>query len=57
MYAYINALESAGARTVPLIFDNPNVAEEIAKIDSLNGIFFCGGDGGAAYLEFGRLVF
>ena len=50
-------MEQAGARAVPLIYDNPNVDEELAKIDHLNGVFFCGGDGGDEYLAFGRKVF
>ena len=54
MASYINFLESSGARTVPLIYDNPNVTQELEKIDHLNGIFYCGGDGSPAYLEFGR---
>ena len=56
-HSYIGALESAGARTVPLIYDNPNVEEELAKLDHLNGVFYCGGDGGAEYLAFGRKIF
>jgi hypothetical protein len=57
MASYINALASAGARTVPLIFDNPKTQDELDKIDKLNGVFYCGGDGGNAYLEFGRKVY
>ena len=57
MASYINALSSAGARTVPLIFDNPKTQEELDKVDSLNGVFYCGGDGGNQYLEFGKKVF
>lgn len=57
MASYINALASAGARTVPLIYDNPNIQEELAKLDHLNGVFYCGGDGGDAYWEFGRQVY
>lgn len=57
MASYINALSSAGARTVPLIFDNPNTQEELEKVESLNGVFYCGGDGGDAYLEYGRKIY
>ena len=58
MAAYIYALESAGARTVPLIFDSEDSESEFQKIDKLNGILFCGG---AAidddYESFGRAVY
>jgi gamma-glutamyl hydrolase len=57
MASYINALSSAGARTVPLIFDSPNTQIELDKIDKLNGVFYCGGDGGNEYLDFGRKVY
>ncbi len=57
MASYINAIQSAGARTVPLIFDNPESDQELAKMDHLNGVFYCGGDGSKEYLEFGRKVF
>jgi len=44
MSSYIDFLKSAGARTVPLIYDS-NVEKELAKIDHLNGVFYCGGSG------------
>ena len=56
MAAYIQHIEAAGGRAVP-IFYNGNITEEIAKLDKLNGIFYCGGDGGDDYLAFGKLVY
>jgi gamma-glutamyl hydrolase len=56
MASYINFLESAGARTVPLIFDG-KAEDELAKIDHLNGVFYCGGGAGGAYDVFGKSVY
>ena len=56
MASYISALESAGARTVPIIFGG-DLETELAKIDKLNGVFFCGGSGTPEYDIFGRKVF
>ncbi len=54
MASYINSLSAAGARTVPLIFNNPNMTEELEKMDKINGVFYCGGDAVGPYWEFGR---
>jgi hypothetical protein len=51
MSAYIDYLKSAGARTVPLIFSG-DLETELAKIDHLNGVFFCGGSAGKDYQAF-----
>lgn len=56
MASYINYLESAGARTVPLLFDG-DLDTELAKIDHLNGVFFCGGGAEGPYDDFGKAVF
>lgn len=56
MSAYINSLESAGARTVPLIY-NGNKQEQLDKIDHLNGVFYAGGGAGGAYDVFGKAVY
>ncbi|TNV86234.1 hypothetical protein FGO68_gene7623 [Halteria grandinella] len=56
MKSYIDHLESAGARTVPLIFD-ANLEEQLSKIDSLNGVFYCGGGAGGKYDTFGKAVY
>ncbi len=56
MASYISALNSAGARTVPIIYDG-DLQTELAKINHLNGVFFCGGSGTTEYTEFGRKVF
>jgi gamma-glutamyl hydrolase len=56
MASYINHLESAGARTVPLIFDG-DLKQELAKLDHLNGVFYCGGGADGPYDVFGKAVF
>jgi len=56
MASYINHLESAGARTVPLIYDG-DLKTELAKLDHLNGVFYCGGGAGGDYDIFGKAVF
>ena len=55
MASYINHLESAGARTVPLIFDG-DLETELAKLDHLNGVFYCGGGAEGPYDDFGRAI-
>lgn len=55
--SYIQALEASGSRTIPLFFDTANLTEELAKLDHLNGVQYCGGDGSPEYLEFGRHVY
>jgi len=56
MSAYVDTLKASGARTVPLICDG-DLDTELAKIDKLNGVFFCGGSGGAGYDDFAEKVF
>lgn len=56
MASYINILESAGARTVPLIYD-ADLNSQLSKIDHLNGVFYCGGGAGGAYDVFGKAVY
>lgn len=56
MASYINYLESAGARTVPLIFDG-DVDKELAKLDHLNGVLYCGGSAAGDYDVFGKKVY
>ena len=56
MASYINHLESAGARTVPLIFDG-DLKQELAKLDHLNGVLYCGGGADGPYDIFGKAVF
>jgi len=56
MASYINILESAGARTVPLIFDG-DLQTELKKLDYLNGVFYCGGGAEGPYDVFGKAVF
>eukprot|EP00347_Sterkiella_histriomuscorum_P022553 403338055 len=54
MKSYVDFVESAGARVVPLVVGEP---EEVTlqKLQKLNGVVFPGGDGD--YLEYGRYVF
>ena len=54
--AYVSMLESAGARTVPLIFD-ADLESQLSKIDHLNGVFYCGGGALGDYYTFGKAVF
>ena len=56
MASYIHALESAGARAVPLIYDG-DLETELAKLDHLNGVFYCGGGAEGDYNVFGKAVF
>lgn len=53
MAAYVKFMEAAGARVVPLIWDEP---EEVTmeKLSKLNGVLFPGG--GGDYLEYGRTI-
>jgi hypothetical protein len=55
--SYVQAIESSGARVVPLIYDSADQAAEIAKLDHVNGVQYNGGDGGDDYLKFGRKVY
>ncbi len=54
MQAYVDWLESAGARVVPLV-NGASEAETRATLSGLNGVLFPGGDGN--YSAYGRLVF
>ena len=56
MQTYVLAMESSGARTVPLFCDG-DIDEELAKVDNLNGILFCGGDNQDDYVAFGKQVY
>jgi gamma-glutamyl hydrolase len=54
MASYVDWLEAAGARVVPLILGEP---EEITrdKLSKLNGIFLPGGDGDFFY--YGKFIY
>jgi len=54
MHSYVDFIQSAGARVVPLIMSEP---EEVTldKLSKVNGVLFPGGDGD--YLEYGEFVF
>lgn len=53
MAAYVKYMQIAGARVVPLIWNEP---EEVTleKLSHLNGVLFPGGDGD--YVEYGRKI-
>ncbi len=50
---YVQFLESAGARVVPIIYGNP-IEGEMAKLDHVNGLLFPGGDAPEEYLIWGK---
>ena len=54
MKSYVQWLQAAGARVVPLVRGEPE-AETLRKLAGLNGVLFPGGDGD--YEEFGRFIF
>ena len=54
MTAYVQFMESAGARVVPLVVGESKEVT-LEKLSKLNGVLFPGGDGD--YLEFGRFIF
>jgi len=58
MAAYINWIESAGGRAVPLIYDK-DWSDTEAKLAHLNGVLYCGGsaDDDEQYMSYGKKVF
>lgn len=54
MKAYVQWLQAAGARVVPLVRGEPE-DETLRKLAGVNGVLFPGGDGD--YEEFGRFIF
>jgi len=54
MAAYVQFMEAAGARVVPLVVGE-TWDVTLNKIERLNGILFPGGDGD--YVEYGRAIF
>ncbi|CDW89850.1 peptidase c26 family protein [Stylonychia lemnae] len=56
--SYVDYLEASGARVVPLIYGSGNDDAELAKIDKLQGVFYCGGTAGQqTYKDFGKRIF
>lgn len=54
MQAYVNFMESAGARVVPILStDSESVVAD--KLSKVNGVLFPGGDGD--YLEVGKIIY
>lgn len=52
MASYVEFMTSAGARVVPLIFEEPQETT-LAKLDKINGVLFPGGAGSYhAWAEF-----
>jgi len=54
MKSYVDSVEAAGARVVPIIVGEPWQVT-MDKLSKMNGVIFPGGDGD--YLEFGRKLF
>ena len=54
MTAYVEFLESAGARVVPLVVGESKEVT-LDKLSKLNGVLLPGGDGD--YMEYGRFIF
>ena len=54
MEAYVEFMEAAGARVVPLIATDPTSKTD-EKLKILNGVLFPGGDGD--YLEIGDHIY
>jgi len=54
MKSYVDWVEAAGARVVPLIVGESE-EDTLEKLKKLNGVIFPGGDGD--YLEYGRYIF
>lgn len=54
MTAYVDFIQTAGARVVPLIAGEPKEVT-LEKLSKLSGVLFPGG--GGDYLEFGRFIF
>lgn len=54
MAAYVRFIESAGARVVPIIWDEPEdiIIEKVSKLD---GVLYPGG--GGDYINAGKIVF
>lgn len=53
MAAYVKFMEAAGARVIPLIWNEPKEVT-MDKLSKINGVLFPGGDGD--YLEYGRTI-
>jgi gamma-glutamyl hydrolase len=53
MAAYVKFLEAAGARVIPILYDEP-MASLINKLERVNGILFPGG--GGAYMDVAKLI-
>jgi len=58
MAAYINWIESAGGRAVPLIY-NADWSDTANKLPHLNGILYCGGsaDKDGPYYTYGKKIY
>ncbi|CDW80233.1 peptidase c26 family protein [Stylonychia lemnae] len=56
--AYVNYLSASGARVIPILFNTTSDDRELAKIDKVQGVFFCGGAATrTVYEDFGKKVF
>jgi len=53
MTSFVNWVQAAGARVVPLIVGEPGEVT-LDKLSKLNGVLFPGGDGD--YMDYGRFI-
>ena len=57
MDAYIKYIEASGGRAVPLLYKG-NLEETLAKVDHLNGVFYCGcGADDDEYFNLGKAIY
>ena len=57
MDSYVKYIEQAGGRVVPLLYKH-NIDETLAKMDHLNGVFYCGGDADDdEYFNMGKAIY
>jgi len=54
MATFVNFLESAGARVIPMVNGEPKEVT-LDKLSRVNGVLFPGGDGD--YLDYGKFIF
>ena len=53
MAAYVKSLEAAGARVIPILYNEP-MASLLNKLERVNGILFPGG--GGDYMDVANLI-
>ncbi len=55
MAAYVKSLEAAGARVIPILYNEP-MASLLNKLERVNGILFPGGGGEYIYMDVANLI-